>query len=80
MPPPRIGLVGSIERAGVNAANGANGASNRPGWERIAVQIDSGAIDAVGPKEIASAFGMKETPKSKNGVGFVAASGSSIRN
>ncbi len=32
-----------------------------PGWERVRVQIASGAIDAVGPKEIAKAFEMKET-------------------
>ncbi len=49
-----------------------------PGWERVRVQIDSGAIDAVGPKEIAKAFEMKETEMSKRGKGYVAANGSSI--
>ncbi len=40
-----------------------------PGWEMISVQIDSGAIDTVGPKEIAKAFEMKETAMSKRGNG-----------
>ena len=46
------------------------------------MQIDSGAIDAVavGPKEIAKAFEMKETEMSKRGIGYVAANGSSIKN
>ncbi len=39
-----------------------------PGRERIKVQIDSGALDAVGPKEIARASEMKETAMSKRGV------------
>jgi hypothetical protein len=50
------------------------------GWEKIRVQIDSGAVDTVGPKEVAKAFKMKETVMSKKGIGFVAANGSSIRN
>ncbi len=49
-----------------------------PGWERVGVQIDSGAIDTVGPKEIANAFEMKETEMSKRVVGHVAANGSSV--
>ena len=51
-----------------------------PRWESVRVQIDSGAIDTVGPKEIAKAFGMKETVLSKRGIGHVAARGSSIEN
>ncbi len=51
-----------------------------PGWERIRVQIDSGAIDSEGPKEIAKAFEMKETVMSRRGIGFVAANGSGIKN
>ena len=50
------------------------------GWERIRVQVDSGAIDTVGPKEVAKAFEMKETVMSKKGVGFIAANGSGIKN
>ncbi len=44
------------------------------------MQIESGAIDAVGPKEIAKALEMKETEMSKRGIGCVAANGSSIKN
>ena len=50
------------------------------GWERIRVQVDSGAIDTVAPKSVGRAFGMRETPMSKNNIGFVAANGSKITN
>ncbi len=50
-----------------------------PGWERVRVQIDSGAMATVGPKEIARAFEMMEMVMSKRGVGFVAASESGIK-
>ncbi len=48
--------------------------------ERIRVQIDSGAIDAVGPKEITKAFKMKETAMSRRGIGYVVANGSGVKN
>ncbi len=51
-----------------------------PGWERVRIQVDSGAIDTVGPKEIAGAFKMRETEMSRRGIGFVAANGSGIKN
>ena len=44
------------------------------------VQINSGAIDTVGPKEIAKAFEMKVMEMSKRGLGYVAANGGSINN
>ena len=70
------GSVDSIDRGGepreVNQLS--------PGWERIRVQIDSGAIDTVGPKSVAKAFSMMETAHSKKGIGFVAANGSPIKN
>ncbi len=47
-----------------------------PGWEGIRVQVELGAIDAEGPKDIAKALEMKDTIMSRKGVGFVAASGS----
>ncbi len=47
---------------------------------RVRVQIDSGAVDAVGPTEIARAFEVTETDTSQRGIGYVAASGSSIEN
>ena len=65
-PPPGLSLVGSTERAGSGRPGEVNGVCVYPGWERIAVQIDSGAVDTVGPKEVAGALGMKEMPMSKN--------------
>ncbi len=51
-----------------------------PGRDRVRVQIDSGATEAVGPKEIAKAFAKKETDMSNSVAGYIAASGSSIEN
>ncbi len=39
-----------------------------PGWGRIIVQTEAGAIDAVGPCDIAKASEMKETIMSRRGV------------
>ncbi len=50
------------------------------GWARIWVQLDSGAIDAVGSEDIAKSFEMKETLMSKKGSGYIAANGSNIKN
>ncbi len=50
------------------------------GWEKVRLQVDSGAIDPAGPKEIAKAFKMKENEMSKMGLVYVAASGSKIDN
>ena len=52
----------------------------RSGWERIRVQVDSGAVDTVAPRHIAKAFKLRETALSKNNIGFVAANGSKIEN
>ena len=50
------------------------------GWEKIRVQVDSGAIDTVGPKEVGRQFVTKETRASKQGIGYEAANGTKIRN
>jgi hypothetical protein len=50
------------------------------GWERIKVQVDSGAIDTVAPKNVAGAFSLMKTKMSEQGIGFVAANGSRIEN
>ncbi len=50
------------------------------GWVTFRALIDSGAIDAVGPKEVAKAFKMKETVMSNKGIGHAAANGSNISN
>lgn len=52
----------------------------RAGWEKIRVQIDSGAVDTVAPKNVARAFKLHETEMSRNKVGFVAANGTKIGN
>ena len=49
-------------------------------WERIKVCLDSGAIDWVTNKKTASAFKTKDTEASKNGCGYRAANGTSIKN
>ncbi len=63
--------MGSVGRAIKKGKGEANEVSVFPEWERARVQIDSGAIDAVGPKEIAKAFAMQETEMSKRGIGDV---------
>ncbi len=72
--------IGSVERVIQKAKGKVNEVKVTPGWERVRVRIDSGAIDTVGPKEIARAFEMKETEMSRRGIGYVAANGSSIKN
>ncbi len=67
-------MRGSLTRGEVNEGR------ETPGWVRIRVQIDSGAIDTVGPKETAKAFKMKDMIMSERGIGFVAAIGSGIKN
>ena len=49
-------------------------------WERIAIKIDSGAIDTVMPSNTAQFFPVKETEASKSGRGFRAANGTHIAN
>ena len=48
-------------------------------WERIAMKIDSGAIDTVMPPNVASHFMTIETEASRDGPGFRAANGSAIK-
>ena len=48
------------------------------GWERVAVKIDSGAIDTVIPKDVAKAVPIHETERSQKGAGFRAANGTYI--
>ena len=49
-------------------------------WELIRINVDSGAIDTVGPKSIAKAFRTRETPASRNGLSYRAANGTPIAN
>ena len=72
------GQLNSIDRA--PKANVGEINEVEAGWGKIKVQVDSGAIDTVAPKNVAKKFELKETPASRRGVGFVAANGSKIQN
>ena len=54
--------------------------AHHKGWERIRVQIDSGAVDTVGPKSAGKAFPINPTKASKAGKNYIAANGSAIKN
>ena len=54
--------------------------ADHKGWERIRVQIDSGAVDTVGPKSAGRAFPINPTKASKAGKHYIAANGSIIKN
>ncbi len=72
--------TGSVERDMRIHRGEVNEVRKTPGREKSRVQIDSGAIGTVGPKEIARAFEMKETAMSKRGIGCVAANRSGLKN
>ncbi len=71
--------IGSVERVIQTTKREVNEVRATPGWERVRIQVDSGAIDTVGPRDIAEAFKMRETEMSRRGIGFVAANGSSVK-
>ncbi len=56
-------MIDSVERDAMIARGTVSEVRETPGWERIRVQIDSGATGTVGPKESAKMFEMKETEK-----------------
>jgi hypothetical protein len=68
----------SVEREGRKVE--INEVGKYHGWERITVQVDSGAVDSVAPRGIAEAFSTMKTKMSEAGIGFVAANGSKIEN
>jgi hypothetical protein len=68
----------SVEREGKKSE--INHVGNFKGWEKVAVQVDSGAVDSVAPPGIAEAFSVMKTKMSEAGIGFVAANGSRIAN
>ena len=58
----------SIERAG-NPVKCINEVTNGNGnWAKITVTIDSGAVDSVGPRTMATDIGIKDTPASRAGL------------
>jgi len=72
--------VHSIERAGNQAKCINEIASDNGRWEKITVAIDSGAVDSVGPKTMATDVGIRDTPASRAGLKYRAANGTSIDN
>ncbi len=60
-------VITSIERDARITKGEVNEVRETLGWERIRVLIESGAIDAIGPKETAESFDMKEMVMSKRG-------------
>ncbi len=71
-------MINSAERDVRINRGEVNGVRKTPGWERIRVQFDSGAVDTGSPKEIAKAFEMRETIMSRRGI--ASAKGSGIEN
>jgi hypothetical protein len=69
----------SIEREGTKVSE-LNSIGKYKEWERVTVQVDSGAVDSVAPPGIAAAFSTMKTKMSEAGIGFVAANGSKIAN
>ncbi len=69
-----------MERVSKRSKGEVNEIRATPAWEIIQVQIDSGAIDTVVPREIAKAVDMRETVMSKIGIGYGAANGNNIKN
>ena len=68
--------IGSVDRS----VNSVQPTAQEPGWERIRVQVDSGAIDTVTPKETAQGIPLKPTEASKSGKAYMAANGSRVAN
>ena len=52
--------------------------SSTEDWERVALKIDSGAIDTVMPPTVAQYFPLEEAERSKTGTGDSAANNSVI--
>ncbi len=48
--------ISSVERVGKSSKGDVSEIRATPGWERVGVQIDSGAVDTVGPKEFSRAL------------------------
>ena len=70
-----------IDRAGKNMTGEINQVEFKgKGWERVRVQVDSGAIDSVAPKAVAAGLPVRVTKAAKAGLGYVAANGSRIEN
>ena len=71
-------MIGSVEKDDPKIICSVN--QDREGFENIRIQVDSGAVDTVGPKSVGRAFEIKKTLASKSGRHYVAANGSAIKN
>ena len=70
----------SLERSGriVNCINEVTSGQGK--WEKITVTVDSGAVDSVGPANMANGIKIRETPASRAGMKYRAANCNSIAN
>ena len=75
--PGGIGIIMKDDQIG-NEVNAIT--TQEKGWERIRVQVDSGAIDHVMPKDVAKGFEIRPTVASSKGLGYSASNGTRIRN
>ena len=72
--------VNSIDKPGVSFAPSEINGVSASGWEKVSVQVDSGAIGTVAPKHVALMFPVRRTKAAKMGMGYVAANGTRIDN
>ena len=74
-----LGGINSVDK--LDSGRGAgeiNEVHMKNGWEKVRVQVGSGAIDTVAPREVAAGLPIRETRAAKTGLGYVAANGSEI--
>ena len=72
-----LGTICSVSRSEMGSVQAVE---KKNGWERVRVQVDSGAIDSVAPKAVAAGLPVRVTKAAKAGLGYVAANGSRIEN
>ena len=68
------------EEAQAFKSKGGINTAGRNGWEKVEIQIDSGAIDTVAPKTVGGHLPIKETEAVRRKIGYVAANGTKIAN
>ena len=57
-----------------------SGNTEHKGWGILRIQIDSGAVDTVGPQSAGRVFPIKPTKASREGNNYIAANGSPVKN
>jgi hypothetical protein len=76
----KVNMLAHDEAQTFKNKGGINLAGNKQGWERVEVQIDSGAIDTVAPKGVGGHLPIRETEAVRKNMGYVAANGTKIAN